>query len=303
MKRRAWTEDTLKHIHEREYRKQAATPESVAGVLSLGLDQTTELLTRLEATDLVRWREGALHLTKEGRRYARQVVRAHRLYETHLARETGMDARLWHHEAEKREHELSHADVNQLAARLGHPRFDPHGDPIPTPDGEMPPPQGKPLLGHPLGWAGQLVHIEDEPQGVYDQLMAHHLAPGMHVKIVGAGSQLIRVNVEGRVIDLTHPMAMNVMAVEMPHSEGFDEGVGRLSELREGERASIVGLSPACRGLERSRLLDLGLVPGSRVERDMVAPSGNPVAYVVRGAAIALRTEQAERIFIRKSGA
>ena len=74
----------------------------------------------------------------------------------------------------------------------------------------------------------------------------------------------------------------------------------RLIHLQAGEQARIVGLSPACRGALRRRLLDLGFVKGSVVSIDMPSPMGNPIAYVVRGSAIALRHEQAKFVLVRK---
>jgi Fe2+ transport system protein FeoA len=60
----------------------------------------------------------------------------------------------------------------------------------------------------------------------------------------------------------------------------------------------VVNLSPAIVGGERRRMLDLGLVPGTRIERDFASMLGSPVAYRVRGATIALRKEQSDRIFV-----
>ena len=74
----------------------------------------------------------------------------------------------------------------------------------------------------------------------------------------------------------------------------------RLTHLQAGEEARIVGLSPACRGALRRRLLDLGFVKGSVVSIDMPSPMGNPIAYIVRGSAIALRHEQAKYVLVRK---
>ena len=71
-----------------------------------------------------------------------------------------------------------------------------------------------------------------------------------------------------------------------------------LSSLRTGEAANMVNLSPSIVGGERRRLLDLGLVPGTRIERDFDSMLGSPTAYRVRGATIALRKEQADRIFV-----
>jgi DtxR family Mn-dependent transcriptional regulator len=72
-----------------------------------------------------------------------------------------------------------------------------------------------------------------------------------------------------------------------------------LSGLRPGTVARVIGLSPACRGPERRRLLDLGFVSGTPVEVEMVSPAGDPTAYRVRGTVVALRREQAGLIRIR----
>ena len=60
----------------------------------------------------------------------------------------------------------------------------------------------------------------------------------------------------------------------------------------------MTSISPACRGVERRRLLDLGLVPGTRVTAEFTSPAGDPVAYRVRGALIALRNQQADMIYV-----
>lgn len=72
----------------------------------------------------------------------------------------------------------------------------------------------------------------------------------------------------------------------------------KLTTLRQGEEATIAGISKACRGANRRRLLDLGFVRGSRIAIDLTSPLGNPTAYVVRGTAIALRRDQARYILI-----
>lgn len=300
MKERILIEDALKHIHECEYRKQAPTAESLAGALSIGLEQAGELLARLESSELAGMEEGRYRLTAQGREYALHVIRAHRLYETYLARETGFSEKEWHHEAERKEHALSDAEMERMARRLGDPRFDPHGDPIPTPAGELPPLSGVSLLECPGGWEGRIAHIEDEPESVYAGIVGSGLAPGMRVRLAEIDGDVVRLNAEGRTIELSKPMAALITATELESGEQFDESISRLSNLNMGERASILGLSPACRGAERSRLLDLGVVPGTVVEMDMLSPSGNPAAYRIRGASIALRRNQAERILIKK---
>ena len=75
----------------------------------------------------------------------------------------------------------------------------------------------------------------------------------------------------------------------------------RLSELDPGEQAKVVGVSRSCRGLERRRFMDLGILPGTIIEAELRSPSGDPTAYRVRGAVIALRREQSELIYIDRS--
>lgn len=301
MKERILLEDALKHIHFCEYHQQAPTVESLAGALSSDRDLAYQIMAKLESSDLVTLKDGTYCLTPEGRDYARHVIRAHRLYETHLAQETGLSEVLWHHEAERREHEISEIELARMARRLGDPRFDPHGDPIPTPSGDLPPLRGRPLLQYPVGWVGKVVHIEDEPAGIYSELIAAGLAPGVRIRVLESDHESVQLNAEGRTLPLSRSAALNVMVAELEDNEAFDEHVARLSSLRAGEKAAIVGLSPACRGPERSRLLDLGVVPGTVVEMDIRSPSGNPTAYVIRGASIALRQDQAERILVKKA--
>lgn len=69
-----------------------------------------------------------------------------------------------------------------------------------------------------------------------------------------------------------------------------------LAELREGDSARVTGL--AATGAMRRRLLDLGIVAGTRVECAQESPAGDPVAYAVRGAIIALRREDAKTILV-----
>ncbi len=69
-----------------------------------------------------------------------------------------------------------------------------------------------------------------------------------------------------------------------------------LNHLAIGERAQVLSLS--ANGKERRRLLDLGLISGTVVEALQRSPSGDPVAYLIRGAVIALRGEDAEKILV-----
>jgi DtxR family Mn-dependent transcriptional regulator len=73
-----------------------------------------------------------------------------------------------------------------------------------------------------------------------------------------------------------------------------------LDSLEPGEKARVIGIARSCRGMQRRRLMDLGIVPGTEVSVDMRSATGDPTAYRVRGASIALRRQQARNIHIQR---
>src|SRR6185436_12395797 len=90
-------------------------------------------------------------------------------------------------------HQLSRAEADALAQKLGHPRFDPHGDPIPTASGDLIVPEVRySLPNFTLNQYGQIVHLEDEPETIYAQLVAEGLHLGMTVLVTEITPQRIR---------------------------------------------------------------------------------------------------------------
>ena len=71
-----------------------------------------------------------------------------------------------------------------------------------------------------------------------------------------------------------------------------------LRDLKLGQQGKVVNISAICQGAERRRFMDLGIVSGTVIEAEMTSPSGDPTAYKIRGALIALRREQAQLINI-----
>ena len=76
--------------------------------------------------------------------------------------------------------------------------------------------------------------------------------------------------------------------------------VNILSDLIPGQFAFISGIAEECVGIERRRLMDLGFVPGSKVEAAMTSPFNDPVAYRIKGSLIALRRQQASMIKVHQ---
>jgi len=297
---RVLLEDGLKHLYTCEAAGHYCTTESLAGILGVSRGRAVEVVSRLEETALAGHDGKGLALTPAGRRYALRIVRTHRLYERYLADRTGVIPGEWHAAAEDAEHALSEAEVEGLASRMGHPLYDPHGDPIPTAAGELPPARGVSLPTLEVGDTARVVHIEDEPEEVFRVLHAEGLRVGSVVRVEGAEADGVRLRVEGREIQLSPGAARN-LTVERTVAAAHDPDVERLDALRPGESAEVIRLAATVQGPSRRRLLDLGVVPGTVIRADLSSASGDPVAYRIRGALIALRRVQAHEILVRRT--
>ncbi|MEW6568370.1 MAG: iron dependent repressor, metal binding and dimerization domain protein [Chloroflexota bacterium] len=293
-------EDALKHLCTAELEGYCPTLQSVAGALHMRADDAAALLADLERRELVTSQGDRLCLTPAGRALALHVIRAHRLWERHLAEDTGFAEVEWHARAERHEHQLSPGEADALDARLGHPVHDPHGDPIPTSDGAHAAPRGQRLTAMPLSQPLRVVHVEDEPEAVYAQLIAQGVHPGLELRLIEVTPQRVRFWAGGDEHVLAPIVAANVSVVPLPREALETASVGeRLSALAPGEQGTVVSISPGCRAPERWRLMDLGIVPGTAIAAELVSPGGDPVAYRIRDTLIALRREQSDLIRVR----
>jgi DtxR family Mn-dependent transcriptional regulator len=145
-----------------------------------------------------------------------------------------------------------------------------------------------------------VAHVEDEPQVVYAQLVALGVYPGMTVRVEAKNDKRIEVTGDGRRLVLAPLVAENVSVRLIEKDEAPPPTMETLASLAPGEQADVVRLSPACRGLERRRLMDLGIVPGTHVTLERHGLTGGLSAYRVRGTVIGLREEQARMIGIEK---
>jgi len=293
-------EDALKFLFDCEYKGISCNLNSIAGNLNITANKAADILDRLQAMGLTHGKGDAIQLTDSGRSYALRIIRVHRIWEKYLADETGVGYKDWHRAADFKEHTLSYEATEKLAGRIGNPVFDPHGDPIPSESGELPAHKGISLSKMNEGAIGRILHIEDEPATIYEQLVALGLYPGMEIYVLDVSDGKITFAAEGEEHVLTHLFA-SAITVELLQKEA---PVARkselLSSLQIGEKAEIIGISPRCRGQQRRRLLDLGVVPGSVVSAEIKSASGDPVGYKIMGATIGIRKNQADLIFIKK---
>jgi DtxR family Mn-dependent transcriptional regulator len=182
-----------------EWSTAPVTTKMLAERLGVGAPTVSEMVRRLCDQGLLSHvRYGAVGLTAAGRSHAVAMVRRHRLIETFLVRELGYSWDEVHDEAEVLEHAVSDLLVDRIDARLGHPTRDPHGDPIPAPDGTVPQPPARPLGDLPPGdWVVARISDSDpdvlrwfDSVGVGLDVVVHVLGPtadgGVRVSL-GAG--------------------------------------------------------------------------------------------------------------------
>jgi DtxR family Mn-dependent transcriptional regulator len=296
--RRILLEDALKYLFDCEYKGLSCRLNALAGNLHISADRTARLLESLRHIGLIIMDRDTIKLTELGRSYALRIIRVHRIWERYLADETGTHHLDWHGQADLKEHEITLAAADLLAAQIGNPVFDPHGDPIPSSAGELPDYSGKPMSEMQEGELARIVHIEDEPQAIYSQIVALGLYPGMQVYMMDVSQERLQFAANGEECILSPLLAVNITVEAIVDREPPREKYAPLSSLKAGERAQIKGIAPACRGQQRRRLMDLGIVPGAVVEYAFPSPGNDPIAYLVMGALVAIRKSQSDFIFI-----
>jgi len=204
-----------------------------------------------------------------------------------------------HDEAQRREHTLTAAQLDELEAAMGYPRRDPHGDPIPNREGSLSDVAGIPLTAWPLDTPGRIVHLEDEPAIAYAQILAVGLRLGQVVRVLERTPERLVLSDGEHEYRLAPAVAVNVTLAPLTEEEAARNHAIPLSDVPLHQSAEIVALDDALQGFTRRRLLDLGLTPGAVVYPELQNVFADPRAYRVRGTLIALRRDQADRIWVR----
>ena len=291
-------EDALKHLFDLEYRGRHGSLASLTGALRVGDRTALTLVTRMQAQGLLVARGAEFDLTPGGERLALQVIRAHRLLERYFADEARLPLPKVHAAAERGEHNLTPDAADRLSASLGHPAVDPHGDPIPTREGFVPPAAGTPATAWPLNQLARVVHLEDEPPISYAQLVAEGITVGQVVRIIDASPDRVLLTDGENEFRLAPAVAANIFLAPAPASASHAAAV-RLADLSTGQAAHVLGLDDACQGYSRRRLMDLGFTEGATIRPALSTFAGDPRAYEIRGTLVALRREQASQVLVQ----
>ncbi len=216
-------EDYAKAIYALETREDGpVSTNALAERLELTSGSVSGMLKKLDELGLIShvpYR--GVRLTPEGCRLALEVIRHHRLLELYLAEALEMPWDRVHAEAEVLEHHLSEELEQLIAAKLGHPTIDPHGDPIPSAELELEEQPTRRLDTLAPGEAGKFVRVSDSDPEMLRYLADRGILPGGRVHVLERqpfGGPLL-VSVDGREHtlggELLHAMRIDVRSSEL----------------------------------------------------------------------------------------
>lgn len=201
-------ENYLKAIYQAQVTLESGQALVSMGDLasSLGVvpGTATAMVKTLSESGLVRYEPYAgVRLTTAGERLAARVLRRHRLIELFLVQVMRMDWSEVHEEAEQLEHAASDQLVQLMDEMLGHPAVDPHGDPIPDPDGTLTMPRHHDLLTCPLDTPVVVTRVTAQDAEFLRFIEASNLKPGQEIRIEArdpaADSVLVRARDDRRI--------------------------------------------------------------------------------------------------------
>jgi DtxR family Mn-dependent transcriptional regulator len=215
------TEDYIKAIYTLGKGSETVSTSSLANHLGIGDGSVTDMVKRLSSKKLIEYTPyKGVNLTPAGRALAVRMVRRHRLWEMFLVQYLGYAWDEIHEEAERLEHATSDELDKRLDRLLGHPKFDPHGDPIPDSRGSVTPDEHEALTACRSGDDVTIVRVTDD-----GEILRHVTAIGIRLnkrvkvkkKLNIDGSMQIKVGSKEHFISREIAAAIFVRKSNEPH--------------------------------------------------------------------------------------
>jgi DtxR family Mn-dependent transcriptional regulator len=180
-------EDFLKAVYMLQQEHDRVQTSALAEALDISAPSITEMAKKLAKANLVIHEPyRGIRLTPEGERVALEIVRHHRLLELFLVRALGYTWDEVHEEAERLEHAVSGRLAERIAEYLGNPLYDPHGDPIPSVEGDVYPRALTPLTEWPREKKGRVERLRDQSPDMLRYLAQKGLVIGAQVEVVAS---------------------------------------------------------------------------------------------------------------------
>ncbi|MBK8830529.1 MAG: metal-dependent transcriptional regulator [Saprospiraceae bacterium] len=187
---------------------------AIAAQLDTSAASVTDMLKKLSDKELITYqRYKGASLTDDGQRIATTLVRKHRLWEVFLVQSLGMTWDEVHEIAEELEHIQSDRLIDRLDHFLGHPKFDPHGDPIPNAQGKYTLRAQVPLSELKPGQEGIVIGVREDETSFLKHLNEKGLTLGKSIKVITNDDydNTLSLQVEGHELNLSGKVARNIM--------------------------------------------------------------------------------------------
>lgn len=189
----------LKSLLTLQQGSELVSTSAMADILQISAPSVSDMTQRLEEAGLVTWRKWrGIRLTPAGENEALMILRRHRLIELFLVEELGYELPEVHAEAERLEHAVSERFIEAIASRMHEPGLDPHGDPIPAPDGTILRRRLQPLSEWPADRPAVVSRIRTRSEDMLRVIVSQGITLNARVEIMGAaagdGPLALRVN-------------------------------------------------------------------------------------------------------------
>ena len=210
-------EDYLKAIYIIQSEGGQATTKNIASALSVSAASVTNMFKRLAGLKLITHRsyQGA-ELTEAGTKIALEIIRHHRLLELYLKEMLGYSWDEVHDEAEHLEHHISEQFGDTIAELLNHPTHDPHGDPIPTKEGEVPEMASLAIADAELNVKYIIGRVRDQEPELLRYLEKMGIIPGVEITVLEKTpfDGPVRITIEGDEKTIGNTIAKSVFLME-----------------------------------------------------------------------------------------
>jgi len=215
-------DDYLKAIFQlsgRDERQVSST--EIAVHLAITAASVTNMLQKLAVSEppmVVYKKHHGVKLAKAGKKRALEIIRHHRLIETFLHQVLGYPWDEVHQEAERLEHFISERFEERIAAKLGHPEFDPHGHAIPALDGSLPGPEHQALSQLTPGETAKVASVSDKDPEMLRYLATQGIRPGVRLtlseQLPFKGSYQVRIGKSPELALLSESLANAILVVQ-----------------------------------------------------------------------------------------
>tara|TARA_B100000900_G_scaffold406169_1_gene416821 strand:+ start:4849 stop:5502 length:654 start_codon:yes stop_codon:yes gene_type:complete len=208
-------ENYLKAIFKLSGKQKAAvSTNTIAEELVTKASSVTDMIKKLTDKNLVNYQKyKGTSLTKKGHEIAVQIVRKHRLWEVFLVKKLNFQWCEVHDVAEQLEHIKSPKLVEHLDAFLGFPQYDPHGDPIPSKNGEFPKSFSMPLIDLVIGNKGLVVGVSLENPAFLQYLDKLEIHLGSTIRVIEKVQfdQSLEIKINGKATHISSEVAKNIL--------------------------------------------------------------------------------------------